>query len=119
MAHVEKPGSVIKKDSAIISNQGGLSGAEKPFDAMNNIVANLLLNITRYNNSLLCCFVILMRLHITVNMTSIFAVNILQHNLALDGHMSHNPFLFNNDFPCTFFLTFVYFCLVSLADLEF
>lgn len=48
MAHGEKPGSVIKKNSTIISNKGGLSGAEKPFDAMNNIVANLLLNITRY-----------------------------------------------------------------------
>lgn len=47
MAHGEKSGPVIKKDSTIISNQGGLSGAEKPFDAMNNIVANLLLNITR------------------------------------------------------------------------
>ncbi|XP_056873832.1 tubulin epsilon chain isoform X3 [Takifugu flavidus] len=47
MAHGEKPGSVIKKNSTIISNKGGLSGAEKPFDAMNNIVANLLLNITR------------------------------------------------------------------------
>lgn len=48
MAHGEKPGSVIKKNSTITSNKGGLSGAEKPFDAMNNIVANLLLNITRY-----------------------------------------------------------------------
>lgn len=57
MAHGEKPGSVIKKDSTIISNQGGLSGAEKPFDAMNNIVANLLLNITRYNNTvMLFCY---------------------------------------------------------------
>lgn len=40
---------MIKRDSTIISGQGGLSGAEKPFDAMNNIVANLLLNITRYS----------------------------------------------------------------------
>ncbi|XP_058501910.1 tubulin epsilon chain [Solea solea] len=50
-----KPGSVIKRDSAIISGRGGLSGAEKPFDAMNNIVANLLLNITssaRFEGSL-------------------------------------------------------------------
>ncbi|XP_056873830.1 tubulin epsilon chain isoform X1 [Takifugu flavidus] len=55
MAHGEKPGSVIKKNSTIISNKGGLSGAEKPFDAMNNIVANLLLNITssaRFEGSL-------------------------------------------------------------------
>ena len=51
MGYGEKPGSVIKKDSTIISNQSGLSGAEKPFDAMNNIVANLLLNITRYINT--------------------------------------------------------------------
>ncbi|AWP19561.1 putative tubulin epsilon chain isoform 3 [Scophthalmus maximus] len=42
-----KPGLTIRKDSSIISGQGGLRGAEKPFDAMNNIVANLLLNITR------------------------------------------------------------------------
>lgn len=48
MSHGGKPGSVIKRDSTIISGQGGLGGAEKPFDAMNNIVANLLLNITRY-----------------------------------------------------------------------
>ncbi|XP_041716708.1 tubulin epsilon chain isoform X3 [Coregonus clupeaformis] len=55
MSHSGKPGSVIKKDSAIISGQGGVSGAEKPFDAMNNIVANLLLNITssaRFEGSL-------------------------------------------------------------------
>lgn len=51
MSHGGKPGSVIKRDSTIISGQGGLSGAEKPFDAMNNIVANLLLNITRYNST--------------------------------------------------------------------
>lgn len=49
MSHSGKPGSVIKRDSAIISGRGGLSGPEKPFDAMNNIVANLLLNITRYS----------------------------------------------------------------------
>lgn len=47
MSHSGMVGSVIKKDTAIISGQGGVSGAEKPFDAMNNIVANLLLNITR------------------------------------------------------------------------
>uniref|UniRef100_A0AAQ5X048 Tubulin/FtsZ GTPase domain-containing protein n=1 Tax=Amphiprion ocellaris TaxID=80972 RepID=A0AAQ5X048_AMPOC len=46
MSHSAKPGSVIKRDSTVISGQGGLSGPEKPFDAMNNIVANLLLNIT-------------------------------------------------------------------------
>ncbi|XP_048840950.1 tubulin epsilon chain isoform X2 [Brienomyrus brachyistius] len=50
-----KPGHVIKKDSTIISGQGGAGGAEKPFDAMNNIVANLLLNLTssaRFDGSL-------------------------------------------------------------------
>ncbi|XP_018555212.1 LOW QUALITY PROTEIN: tubulin epsilon chain [Lates calcarifer] len=50
-----KPGPMIKRDSTIISGQGGLSEAEKPFDAMNNIVANLLLNITssaRFEGSL-------------------------------------------------------------------
>ncbi|KAF0023345.1 hypothetical protein F2P81_023975 [Scophthalmus maximus] len=50
-----KPGLTIRKDSSIISGQGGLRGAEKPFDAMNNIVANLLLNITssaRFEGSL-------------------------------------------------------------------
>lgn len=48
MAHGGRGGSVIRKDSTVISSQGGVTGAEKPFDAMNNIVANLLLNITRY-----------------------------------------------------------------------
>ncbi|XP_028460925.1 tubulin epsilon chain isoform X2 [Perca flavescens] len=55
MSHSGKPGSAVKRDSTIISGQGGLSGAEKPFDAMNNIVANLLLNITssaRFEGSL-------------------------------------------------------------------
>lgn len=44
MPHSGKVGSVIKKDTAIVSGQGGVSGAE---NAMNNVVANLLLNITR------------------------------------------------------------------------
>ncbi|KAK9531185.1 hypothetical protein VZT92_010627 [Zoarces viviparus] len=55
MSHGGRPGSAIKRDSAVISWEGGLSGAEKPFDAMNNIVANLLLNITssaRFDGSL-------------------------------------------------------------------
>ncbi|XP_033932581.1 tubulin epsilon chain isoform X3 [Pseudochaenichthys georgianus] len=55
MSHSGKPGTVIRRESAIISGQGGLVGAEKPFDAMNNIVANLLLNITssaRFEGSL-------------------------------------------------------------------
>ncbi|KAM8831931.1 tubulin epsilon chain [Spinachia spinachia] len=55
MSHTRRPESVIRGDSAVISGQGGLSGTEKPFDAMNNIVANLLLNITssaRFDGSL-------------------------------------------------------------------
>ncbi|XP_068432788.1 tubulin epsilon chain isoform X2 [Clinocottus analis] len=55
MSHGGKQGSAIRRDSAVISGQGGLSGTEKPFDAMNNIVANLLLNITssaRFDGSL-------------------------------------------------------------------
>ncbi|XP_064196062.1 tubulin epsilon chain [Anguilla rostrata] len=55
MANTGKPGSVIKKDSTLISGQGGVSKSEKPFDAMNNIVANLLLNLTssaRFEGSL-------------------------------------------------------------------
>lgn len=47
MSAVEKPGSAIRRDGNVIWGRGGLAGAEKPFDAMNNIVANLLLNITR------------------------------------------------------------------------
>lgn len=47
MSHCGKGGSVIKKDSTVISSHGGVTGVEKPFDVMNNIVANLLLNITR------------------------------------------------------------------------
>nr|AAH55146.1 Tubulin, epsilon 1 [Danio rerio] len=46
MSNTGKPGCAIKKDSTIISGQGGVVKVEKPFDAMNNIVANLLLNIT-------------------------------------------------------------------------
>uniref|UniRef100_A0A3Q2DQC6 Tubulin epsilon 1 n=1 Tax=Cyprinodon variegatus TaxID=28743 RepID=A0A3Q2DQC6_CYPVA len=55
MSHGTKPGSVLRKDSAVTSGQGSLSPTEKPFDAMNNIVANLLLNITssaRFEGSL-------------------------------------------------------------------
>ncbi|KAJ8270779.1 hypothetical protein GJAV_G00119190 [Gymnothorax javanicus] len=55
MASTGKPGSVIKNDSTLISGRGGVSKSEKPFDAMNNIVANLLLNLTssaRFEGSL-------------------------------------------------------------------
>lgn len=59
MSNGRKPEFVIRSDSTIISRQGGLDRAEKPFDAMNNIVANLLLNITRYNiTTFYFCFVI-------------------------------------------------------------
>ncbi|XP_053542005.1 tubulin epsilon chain isoform X2 [Ictalurus punctatus] len=52
MTHSSKPGSVVKKDCTIISGKGGVSKSEKPFDAMNNIVANLLLSITRLRPTL-------------------------------------------------------------------
>ena len=43
-------GSRVKTDSALTTGEGGLTKTkdEKPFDSMNNIVANLLLNLTRY-----------------------------------------------------------------------
>lgn len=50
-----KAGSAVRTDSSVISGHGGLSAAEKPFDAMNNIVANLLLHMTssaRFQGSL-------------------------------------------------------------------
>lgn len=55
MSHNGMPGAAIKSDSAIISSRGSVAGSEKAFDAMNNIVANLLLNITssaRFEGSL-------------------------------------------------------------------
>lgn len=45
MTNSGKLGSV-KPNSLLISNKGGGKENEKPFDAMNNIVANLLLNLT-------------------------------------------------------------------------
>ena len=42
--------SAVKADSALTAGAGGVSGSaldEKPFDKMNNLVANLLLNMTR------------------------------------------------------------------------
>ncbi|XP_072264876.1 tubulin epsilon chain isoform X2 [Pyxicephalus adspersus] len=45
MANSGKLGSV-KQNSFLTSNKGGVKETEKPFDAMNNIVANLLLNLT-------------------------------------------------------------------------
>jgi len=42
-------GSRVKQESALTASDGCVTKARdgKPFDAMNNIVANLLLNITR------------------------------------------------------------------------
>ncbi|MEE6476056.1 hypothetical protein FKM82_010956 [Ascaphus truei] len=54
MAYSGKLGSV-KRNSLVTSNKGGVKESEKPFDAMNNIVANLLLNLTsssRFEGSL-------------------------------------------------------------------
>ncbi|KAG8582509.1 hypothetical protein GDO81_008078 [Engystomops pustulosus] len=45
MANSGKLGAV-KPNSLVTSNKGGMKEGEKPFDAMNNIVANLLLNLT-------------------------------------------------------------------------
>lgn len=44
------PISRVKPESALSANDGGImkGKSEKPFDGMNNIVANLLLNLTRY-----------------------------------------------------------------------
>ncbi|XP_041831796.1 tubulin epsilon chain [Melanotaenia boesemani] len=55
MSHGGKPGLMIRSGSTVTSGQGVLGGAEKPFDSMNSIVANLLLNITssaRFEGSL-------------------------------------------------------------------
>lgn len=49
-----KPGAPFRPDG-VSSGRGGVAATEKPFDAMNNIVANLLLNITssaRFHGSL-------------------------------------------------------------------
>ncbi|KAE8602666.1 hypothetical protein XENTR_v10014076 [Xenopus tropicalis] len=54
MANTGKLGNV-KSNSLLTSNKGGIKENEKPFDAMNNIVANLLLNLTssaRFEGSL-------------------------------------------------------------------
>lgn len=48
MANCGKLGSSVKQASLLTSGAGGIKNIqEKPFDAMNNIVANLLLNLTR------------------------------------------------------------------------
>ncbi|XP_072411857.1 tubulin epsilon chain isoform X2 [Chiloscyllium punctatum] len=55
MANSGKSASAIKLQSTLISGQSKVKRQEKPFDAMNNIVANLLLNLTssaRFEGSL-------------------------------------------------------------------
>ncbi|XP_069090639.1 tubulin epsilon chain isoform X4 [Pleurodeles waltl] len=55
MARSGKLGSTIKQNSPVTSSKGAIKETEKPFDAMNNIVANLLLNLTssaRFEGSL-------------------------------------------------------------------
>ncbi|XP_048452892.1 tubulin epsilon chain isoform X3 [Rhincodon typus] len=47
MANSGKSANAIKHQSTLISGQSKVKQQEKPFDAMNNIVANLLLNLTR------------------------------------------------------------------------
>lgn len=43
-----KVGGGAKRGSTVTAGDGGVIGSrEKPFDTMNNIVANLLLNLTR------------------------------------------------------------------------
>ncbi|XP_020392795.1 tubulin epsilon chain isoform X2 [Rhincodon typus] len=55
MANSGKSANAIKHQSTLISGQSKVKQQEKPFDAMNNIVANLLLNLTssaRFEGSL-------------------------------------------------------------------
>lgn len=48
MVNSGKLGTAIKPKSLVTSSAGAFKKRqEKPFDAMNNIVANLLLNLTR------------------------------------------------------------------------
>jgi tubulin epsilon len=51
-----KVGGGARRGSTVVAGDGGLAGSkEKPFDAMNNIVANLLLNLSspsRFEGSL-------------------------------------------------------------------
>ncbi len=46
-ASERKVGQAVKAGSAVTAGQGGVASKEKPFDTMNNIVANLMLNLTR------------------------------------------------------------------------
>ena len=45
-------GSRVKPGSALTASEGGITKkgkSDKPFDGMNNVVANLLLNLTRFH----------------------------------------------------------------------
>ncbi len=46
-ASQHKAGQAAKPGSAVTAGKGGIATKEKPFDTMNNIVANLMLNLTR------------------------------------------------------------------------
>ena len=49
-----------RRGSTVVTGDGGVAGSkEKPFDTMNNIVANLLLNLTRYNGAFIVGWTIL------------------------------------------------------------
>ena len=46
-----KVGGGARHGSTVVAGDGGVAGSkEKPFDAMNNIVANLILNLTRFSS---------------------------------------------------------------------
>lgn len=47
-------GGGAKRNSTVTTGDGGVAGSrERPFDTMNNIVANLLLNLTRLFSTVL------------------------------------------------------------------
>uniref|UniRef100_A0A3P9HWC3 Tubulin, epsilon 1 n=1 Tax=Oryzias latipes TaxID=8090 RepID=A0A3P9HWC3_ORYLA len=46
VARGAKPELMVRRNATLSSGQGGVQEVDKPFDAMNNIVANLLLNMT-------------------------------------------------------------------------
>jgi len=72
-------GSRVKQESALTASEGCVTNPRdaKPFDAMNNIVANLLLNVTRFVNSVIvfvcvlsvcCCYLV------NLSLSSLFIV---------------------------------------------
>lgn len=40
------PGASSRKLGSVINGAGGVEKSDRPFDAMNNVVANMLLNLT-------------------------------------------------------------------------